>query len=70
MKSVTYTCILINNKYFDSNALITRLGAHTLTKLTGNYNKQELVIKTSHQVFVVTWCESENDFFTQLECKI
>ena len=34
------------------------------------YNKQELVIKTSHQVFAVTWCEGENDFFTQLGCKI
>lgn len=70
MKSVTYMRILMGNKYFDSNALTTRLGVHTYTELTNSYNKQELVIKTSHQVFAVTWCEGKNDFFTHLECKI
>lgn len=70
MGAVTHMRILIGYKYFDSNALTTRLGAHTHIKLTGTYNKQELVIKTSNQVFAVTWCEGENDFFTQLECKI
>ena len=60
----------MGNKYFDSNALTTRLGVHTHIKLTSIYNKQELVIKTSHQVFAVTWCEGENDFFTQLKCRI
>lgn len=70
MRSITYMRILMGNKYFNSGALTTRLGAYTHTKLTSVYSKQELVIKTSHQVFAVTWCEGENDFFTQLECKI
>ena len=32
MRSVTYMRILMGNKYFDSNALTTRLGMITLTK--------------------------------------